>query len=224
MKKIISSIAVCSLTLGILASCGKQEPAEKEKKSADITGKWSIDSLDNETIQNGGIIFSDGKGSVYTDSSKVLHFNDEGLAIGDNSTNMTTLSKDYFKEDGKQLTIDISGMEMLVMTKIVEGEGYDGTYSLDGGLFYDQIVEGMSKGDEKMPEDIDISLVFDGDSSEVVFNDLFEYEVKGKEIKLTGYSAIMDITNDGGTAEYSIDGDKLTIKGPNKSETFTRVK
>ncbi|MCR4793750.1 MULTISPECIES: hypothetical protein [Ruminococcus] len=215
MKRIISSIAVCSLAVCAFASCGNSSSSSK-----DISGKWSIDDLDNNSgIKNGGIIFKDGKGSVYADSSSILHFEDDGFNVSG-----TTLSKEYFKEDGKKLTIDVSGQEMIVMTKLDDKDGYDGKYSLDGGLLYDGIKQGITKGSDEVPDSINITLEFDGDHSEFVFNDLFDYKTKGDKITITGYSAIMDLSSDGGTAKYKIDGDKLTIKGSKKSETFTKVK
>lgn len=223
MKKVISSIAVCSLAVCALASCGSKK-SEKAAESADITGKWSIDSLEDDTLQNGGIIFQDGKGSVYTDSSKILHFNDEGLELGNGESDSTIISKDYFKEEGKKLTVDLSGMELLVMTKLDDTEGYDGTYSLEGGLLYEELSAEMSDGAEEKPESVDISLKFDGESSEMLFNDLFNYEIKDGKLSFSGYSAIMGITSDDGPYDYKIDGDKLSITSQKKTETFTRVK
>lgn len=224
MKKIISSIAVCSLAICALASCGSNK-SEKTSKSADITGKWSIDSLQNESVEHGGIIFKDGKGSAYTDSSKMFHFNDEGLEIGsDDDTASKIISKEFFKEEGKTLTIDLSGVDLLVMNKLDEKEGYNGTYSLDGGLLYEQLSQQMSNGEEDTPNAVDITLIFDGDKSEMIFNDLFDYETKDGKLTLSGNSDIMGLSTDGNAVDYKIDGDKLTITTKDQSETFTRVK
>jgi len=224
MKKIISSIAVCSLAICALASCGS-EKSEKSAKSADIAGKWSIDSLENESIEQGGIIFNDGKGSAYTDSSKMFHFNDEGLVIGsDDDTATRTISKDLFKEEGKTLTIDLSGMELLIMNKLDETEGYNGTYSLDGGILYEQLSAQISGSEENTAEAVDITLIFNGDKSEMIFNDLFDYETKDGQLTLSGNSDVMGLSTDGNSAEYKIEGDKLTIITKNGTETFTRVK
>ncbi|WP_295070665.1 hypothetical protein [Ruminococcus sp.] len=224
MKKIISSIAVCSLAICALASCGSEKSA-KSAKSADIAGKWSIDSLENESIEQGGIIFNDGKGSAYTDSSKMFHFNDEGLVIGsDDDTATRTISKDLFKEEGKTLTIDLSGMELLIMNKLDETEGYNGTYSLDGGILYEQLSAQISGSEENTAEAVDITLIFNGDKSEMIFNDLFDYETKDGHLTLSGNSDVMGLSTDGNSAEYKIEGDKLTIITKNGTETFTRVK
>lgn len=224
MKKIISSIAVCSLAICALASCGS-EKSEKSAKTADIAGKWSIDSLENESIEQGGIIFNDGKGSAYTDSSKMFHFNDEGLVIGsDDDTATRTISKDLFKEEGKTLTIDLSGMELLIMNKLDETEGYNGTYSLDGGILYEQLSAQISGNEENTAEAVDITLIFNGDKSEMIFNDLFDYETKDGQLTLSGNSDVMGLSTDGNSAEYKIEGDKLTIITKNGTETFTRVK
>ena len=228
MKKLISSAAVCSIAMCMLASCGSKDSGDKSEKKAkavDISGKWAMENTGNETVENGGIIFSeDGKGSIYADSSKIMYFTDDGLSVG-MGDNMTVLSNEYFKQDGKTLTVDIMGNELLVITKLDDTEGYDGHYSLDGGTLYDGIIQGMSKdGEEEVPENVDITLDFDGTHSEVIFNDLFTYQAKGNKLTLSGYSGLMGMDEKEGTAEFKLDGDTLTITSSTKTETLTRVK
>ena len=228
MKKIISSAAVCSIAMCMLASCGSKDSGDKKEKTSkavDLTGKWAMENKGNETVENGGIILTDdGKGSIYADSSKIMNFTDDGFAVG-MGDNMTVLSKDYFKEEGKTLTVDVMGNELLVITKLDDTEGYDGLYSLDGGTLYDGIIQGMSKGDEEdVPENVDITLDFDGTHSEVVFNDLFNYSVKGDKLTLTGYSGLMGLDAKEGTADFKLEGDTLTITSSTNTETLTRVK
>ena len=155
----------------------------------------------------------------------MFHFNDEGLVIGsDDDTATRTISKDLFKEEGKTLTIDLSGMELLIMNKLDETEGYNGTYSLDGGILYEQLSAQISGSEENTAEAVDITLIFNGDKSEMIFNDLFDYETKDGQLTLSGNSDVMGLSTDGNSAEYKIEGDKLTIITKNGTETFTRVK
>ncbi|WP_294412036.1 hypothetical protein [uncultured Ruminococcus sp.] len=221
MKKVITSVTVCSLAVCALASCGSSA-----KKSADkIVGKWAMSDLSNtdQSVDGGGIIFTDGgKGSVYLDTSSLLHFESEGLNVGG-----TVLAKDYIKEEGKTLTVDVMGQEMIGLTKLESGEGYDGKYSLDSGILYDSIVQGMEKqGDSSFDKsNLDITIDFDGSKSEVVFNNLFTYETKGKKLTVSGFSGFLS-GGDGkeATAEFKVDGDTLELKDSKSTETLTRVK
>ncbi|MBP5578116.1 MAG: hypothetical protein J6X56_01330 [Ruminococcus sp.] len=220
MKKVITSVTVCSLALCALASCGSSA-----KGGSDIVGKWAMSDLSNadQSVDGGGIIFTDGgKGSVYLDTSSLLHFESEGLNVGG-----TVLAKDYIQEDGKTLTVDVMGQKMLGLTKLESGEGYDGKYSLDGGILYDSIVQGMEKqgGEGFDKSNLDITIDFDGSKSEVVFNDLFTYSTKGKKLTVSGFSGFLS----GGEgseapAEFKIDGDTLELKDSKNTETLTRVK
>lgn len=208
MKKLISSIAVCSFAICILTSCG-------EKTDDKLLGSWRIDSLSNSQGMTGGIKFEDnGKGSLFVDSSSILYFEDSGLNVGG-----TVLVEDYFIKTDKTLSINVSGQEMLKITKLDDKAGYDGLYSLDGGLLYDGIVQGMAGNNIDAN---DITIDFDGTHSEVTFNNLFTYEVSGKKLKLSDYS-FLDNADKDGYLKYEIKGDTLTLKGKDRSETLTKV-
>lgn len=218
MKKVITSITVCSLAVCALASCGSSA-----KSGEKIVGKWAMSDLSNtdQSVDGGGIIFTEGgKGSVYLDTSSLLHFESEGLNVGG-----TVLAKDYIKESGDTLTVDVMGQEMIGLTKLEKGEGYDGKYSLDSGILYDSIVQGMENQGSFDEADLDITIDFDGDKSEVVFNDLFTYTTKGKKLTVSGFSGFLN-GGDGkeATAEFKVDGDTLELKDSKSTETLTRVK
>ena len=219
MKKIISSVTVCSLALCALASCGSSA------KSGDkLVGKWAMSDLSNtdQSVDGGGIIFTDdGKGSVYLDTSSLLHFESEGLNVGG-----TTLAKDYIKESGDTLTVDVMGNEMIGLKKLEAKEGYDGKYSLESGILYDSIVQGMEKqGNASFDkENLNITIDFDGAKSEVVFNDLFTYTTKGKKLEVSGFAGFLNGDGDKATAEFKVDGDTLELKDSKSTETLTRVK
>ena len=208
MKKVITSITVCSLAVCALASCGSSA-----KSGEKIIGKWAMSDLSNtdQSVDGGGIIFTDGgKGSVYLDTSSLLHF-----------------AKDYIKEEGKTLKVDVMGQEMIGLTKLESGDGYDGKYSLDSGILYDSIVQGIEKqGDSSFDKsNLDITIDFDGSKSEVVFNNLFTYETKGKKLTVSGFSGFLGSSNGKeATAEFKIDGDTLELKDSKSTETLTRVK
>ena len=220
MKKVITSITVCSLAVCALASCGSSA-----KSGEKIVGKWAMSDLSNAGagVEGGGIIFSDnGKGSVYLDTSSLLHFSDDGLVVSE-----TTLSKDYIKESGDTLTVDVMGQEMIGLTKLESRTGYDGKYSLKSGILYDSIVQGMENqgGSSFNKDDLDITIDFDGSKSEVVFNDLFTYTTSGKKLTVSGFSGFLD-GGDGkeAKAEFKVDGDTLELKDAKSTETLTRVK
>ena len=219
MKKIISSVTVCSLALCALASCGSSA------KSGDkLVGKWAMSDLSNtdQSVDGGGIIFTDdGKGSVYLDTSSLLHFESEGLNVGG-----SVLAKDYIKESGDTLTVDVMGNEMIGLKKLEAKEGYDGKYSLESGILYDSIVQGMEKqGNASFDkENLDITIDFDGAKSEVVFNDLFTYTTKGKKLEVSGFAGFLNGDGDKATAEFKVDGDTLELKDSKSTETLTRVK
>ncbi|MCR5599955.1 MAG: hypothetical protein K6G33_04340 [Ruminococcus sp.] len=228
MKKLVSSLIACTVVACSLFSCGNssesksdEKETKKKESAADlVVGKWAMTDLNAEGIDAGGIIFSaDGKGSIFEDTSSMLHFVDDGLNVGG-----TTLSTEYFKEEGDNLTIDVMGQEMLVMKKVEAKDGYDGKYSLNGGILYDSILSGLEGRGLDEKTNIDISINFDKENSEVVFNDLFSYSVDGSKMTITGFSGFLDSDKDEVSAEFTVVDDKLTIKDSDKETVLTKVK
>ena len=228
MKKLVSSLLACTVVACSLFSCGSssesksdEKETKKKESAADlVVGKWAMTDLDAEGIDGGGIIFSaEGKGSIFEDTSSMLHFVDDGLNVGG-----TTLSTEYFKEEGDNLTIDVMGQEMLVMKKIEAKDGYDGKYSLNGGILYDSILSGLEGRGLDENTKIDISINFDKENSEVVFNDLFSYSVDGSKMTISGFSGFLDSDKDEVSAEFTVVDDKLTIKDSDKETVLTKVK
>ena len=228
MKKLVSSLLACTVVACSLFSCGSssesksdEKETKKKESAADlVVGKWAMTDLDAEGIDGGGIIFSaDGKGSIFEDTSSMLHFVDDGLNVGG-----TTLSTEYFKEEGDNLTIDVMGQEMLVMKKVEAKDGYDGKYALNGGILYDSILSGLEGRGLDENTNIDISINFDKENSEVVFNDLFSYSVDGSKMTISGFSGFLDSDKDEVSAEFTVVDDKLTIKDSDKETVLTKVK
>ena len=227
MKKLVSSLIACTVVACSLFSCtiykddsaNAKEKKTKEPTSADlIVGKWKMDDINAEGIDGGGLIFSEsGKGSIYEDTSSMLHFVDDGLNVGG-----TVLSTEYFTEEGDNLTINVNGQEILVMDKIEAKDGYDGKYSLNGGILYDSIISGLEGKGFTDNQNIDISIDFDGTNSEVVFNDLFSYSIEDSKITIEGFAGLFDSDKNEVSAEFTIEDDKLTIKDESRDTVLTR--
>ena len=230
MKKLVSSLLACTVVACSLFSCGssssdeKNESTKKESKkesAADVLiGKWKMDGIETTGVDGGGIIFAEGgKGGIYEDTSSMLHFVDDGLSVGG-----TTISTQFFKEEGDNLIIDVSGQEMLNMTKIEAKDGYDGKYSLTGGILYDSIVSGLADRGLDENKKLDINISFDGENSEVVFNDLFSYKVDGSKLVVSGFAGFLDSDAEEVKADFTVEGDKLTLKDGDKDTVLTKVK
>ncbi|WP_295077305.1 hypothetical protein [Ruminococcus sp.] len=221
MKKLITSAAVCSVALCALVSCGSKDKEEKgSKKANEIVGKWSMSGIESTGVDGGGLVFKeDGKGSVYEDTSSLLHFESEGFNVGG-----TVISNEYIKEEGDNLIVDVMGNEMLNMKKLETKDGNDGLYELKGGMLYTSIVDGMKNKGNLEEDKLNITIDFEGAHSEVVFNDIFTYSTKKDKLTVSGFSGFLEGDGDSITADYKIEGDTLTIIDTKSTEKLTRVK
>lgn len=211
MKKIISSLTVCALAVCALASCGDN--------NTDIVGKWAMNTSQIQGVDGGGFIFSaNGNGSVYEDTSSILYFTDNGLNLSG-----TIVESKYITSSGDLVSVDISGQQILSMTRLAFGSSrYDGKYTLDGGILYDTIVSGMAQQGGFSEDNLNITIEFEGNHSEVVFNDLFTYTVSGSKLTVDGFSGLLGGKDGKASSKFEISGDTLTLKGKN-TETLTRV-
>ncbi|MBR6968119.1 MAG: hypothetical protein IKH78_06250 [Ruminococcus sp.] len=230
MKKLISSIIACSLALCTLVSCGSSQnsnsssgsskAAKKADNSSQLIGTWALSGVGGNGVDSGGLIFNtNGKGSIYQDTSTSFHFEEDGLVLGSN-----LVPNDKIKKEGNIVTVGTDAQTIIKMTKLTDTAGNDGTYSLDGGSLFDTISNGIKEKGNLGDKNIDISIRFDGQNSEVIFQDLFSYATKGDNITLSGFTGLSSSGGDKVDAEYSINGDTLVIKEGNASETLTRVK
>lgn len=218
MKKIVTSIAVCSLAVCAFVSCGSK--SEGKNKAASIVGKWALSGVDNQEVESAGLIFHEnGNGSMYEDSSSMFHFEDEGFSVGG-----SVISNDYVKEEGDTVTVDVMGEKILVMKKLGNNEGYYGEYTLEGGKLYDNFAESMKEEAEKNGKPLDITLNFEGSHSELIFNNIFTYTIDDKKLNISGSSAIFNSDGSALSGDYTIKGDTLTITDSKKTDTLTRVK
>ncbi|MBO4523721.1 MAG: hypothetical protein J5723_03470 [Ruminococcus sp.] len=218
MKKIVTSIAVCSLAVCAFVSCGSK--SEGKNKATSIVGKWALSGVDNQEVESAGLIFHEnGNGSMYEDSSSMFHFEDEGFSVGG-----SVISNDYVKEEGDTVTVDVMGEKILVMKKLGNNEGYYGEYTLEGGKLYDNFAESMKEEAEKNGKPLDITLNFEGSHSELIFNNIFTYTIDDKKLNISGSSAIFNSDGSALSGDYTIKGDTLTITDSKKTDTLTRVK
>lgn len=228
MKKLISSIIACSLALCTLASCGSgknsssgsSKAAKKADSSSQLIGTWALSGVGGNGVDSGGLIFNnDGKGSIYQETYTTFHFQDDGLVLGSN-----LIPNDNIKKEGNTVTVGTDTQTILKMTKLTDTAGNDGTYSLDEGSLFDTISSGIKEKGDLGDKNIDISIRFNGQSTEIIFQDLFIYKTDKDSLTLSGFTGLSSSGGDKVEAEYSIDGDTLVIKEGNASETLTRVK
>ena len=89
MRKIVPLIAASALMICTLPSCSSGKS---------IVGKWEMNDLAESGVKVGGIEFkADGKGSMYMDTTEILHADGKKIQVGDNSRrlilNAHTISK-----------------------------------------------------------------------------------------------------------------------------------
>lgn len=231
MKKIISALIACSLALCTLASCGSSKnssnsgsgsskAAKKSDSSSELIGQWALSGVGGNGVDGGGLVFeTDGKGSIYQDTSTRLHFEEDGLNLGGN-----LIPNDNIKREGNTVTIGTDKQTIIKMTKLTDTAGNDGTYSLDSGSLLDVFVAGIKEKGNLGDKNIAISIGFSGDNSELIFRDLFSYKTEGNKLTLSGFTGLSSSEGDEIEAEFSIDGDTLVIKAGDAKETLTRVK
>ena len=220
MKKLITSIIACSMALLALASCGKSSGSKKKEKTADITGKWALSDSPSEDVESVGLIFSDkGKGSIYEETTPVFSFTEDSMILYGYA-----IDKEYISEENDVVTVSLNNSDVIVMKRLESGgSGYNGKYDLTGGSLYDSLSNAYPSDSGKA----DITVELMDDKSFVVFNDLFTYETKGSDLVISGCSPLInpsaDENSDEMTAEFKIDGDKLTITDDKNSTVLTRV-
>lgn len=218
MKKFSAMIVTCAMMTCALASCGS---ADK------IVGKWELEGVADsaEGIDGGGLIFDkDGNGSFYEDTSSLFYFEDSGINVGG-----YTFDNNYINYDGSTFSLSVEGMEMLKMERkgSPEPDKYIGDYNLVGGFLYETITSGIAQGSGTDDvNDIPISISFEENHSEVIFDDVFEYEVKGSKIKISNCSSFLEsmMDSDVANAYFEIDDDTLILKDSKKGDDKNTLK
>lgn len=216
MKKLISSFTVCALAVCSITSC-----MGSQKLDTEIVGKWSSDDTSTlpSNIDGFGFIFSEnGKGSVYEDISSIMHFTDSGLNVGG-----TIFGDEFLNASGDVISFDIADQKFLSMTRVSFGSSrYDGVYTLTGGMLYDTLAAGLADENDISMNNLNVTLEFDGDHSELILNDVFTYTANGRILSLEGMAGTL-AAGEKGYLRYDIDGDTLTTKGK-RTQTHKRIK
>jgi hypothetical protein len=172
----------------------------------ELLGKW--------TTKEGGFdgwyeYKEDGKGSVYLDSSSIIHFEGDKIYF-----QTTELGPDkYTFEDGK-FSLNVNGRDILTMEKIEGGnDTFDGKYNVTSGLLYDQYDKTY-----KNTDDYSFTFEADGKNSILGLNNCFTYSADGEKIYIGEGSSLFNNKE----FDYTIDGKKLTLKAGIAQQILTR--
>lgn len=219
MKKFLSIIAASALCMCMAASCSRPE-----KK---IIGKWEMPSLSEAGMDCGGLEFKEGgKGSLFMDTTKILHAEDKGICIGEGD-DAFVFGEKCIEFDGKTLKVDVDGNDMLTMERTGKSDNssYDGEYRILSGLLYDQIVSGILEGISDMKkEDLKVIIDIDGKNTQMTYSDVFDYKADKKKIEITGWASFLGSADENGkiSSEYKVKGGELEIK--NQSGDVEKLK
>lgn len=204
-----------------LASCGdsNSKKDKEEKKAPDVSGKWAMAEMSESGADGGGIIFDkNGKGSIYVDVSSLLYMQEDG------SMNLSgmTLDGEYIDYDGTNFKLNISGQDMLTMTKYepTDATDFNGKYKMEGGMLSEEIQNNLSSGSDSSNVNLDLS--FDGQKTEVIVTDILTYSIKDDKFTLDGYGKFIGEDDANSEFTYTLEGDKLTLT--NDSETIELTK
>lgn len=223
MKKTASLIMASALIICSFASCTDNSKA--------IIGKWEMKELSDTDIKVGGLEFKEnGKGSMYMDTTNILHADGKSLVVG-SGEQAVKFEEDLIEYDGKNFNINLQGQYILSLEKVSGGEStdsYDGEYKLKSGVMHDSIVGNITKNaDDTVNGDVSLFISFDGSSSEVTFVDIFDYKVNKNKLELSGYASFIGDSADGKpvSADVEIKDDVMTItSSENEKEELVKVK
>ena len=185
-----------------------------------LPGQWALDGSKTEYIESTGFIFyDDGYGSFYEDTSKLFHFTDGGLFLMDG-----VIPDVFFDEHDEYLTIKYFNETLMEMKRIESRNGYDGKYELYGGKLYDTIINSVIDRRDVDTSSFYVVVDFDGDHSELMFDNCFTYRVEGNIVFIDDFANVFGLDGDQGYTTYSISGNKLTLSGNNNTRVYTRIK
>lgn len=221
MRKIVPLIAASALIICTLPSCSSGKS---------IVGKWEMNDLAESGVKVGGIEFkSDGKGSMYMDTTEILHADGKKIQVGQGDQSFT-FDEQYIDYDKTNLKISVSDQDMLTL-KRSGGNGsddnYNGEYELLSGVLYDTIVSGLSDSAGGNSGDINVYITFDGSTSEVKFVDIFDYTAEKGKLEISGYASFIGENANGEkvSADFEVKGDTLSITSDSgNTEKLVRVK
>lgn len=184
-------------------------PAEDRTTEGNIIGMWYSDEL------YGFIFEENGSGGVFVDATEMVHFTDDGQFF----MSEMTLEPETISFDGTNLSITVTGNEVLSMTRNNGNnpDTFDGTYTLKSGAFYEGMVTSLGERFGVSSEDALVYAVVDGEEMYIEFAGLFTYTAEDGTAVINGLEGMG--VPDGSAVEYEFSGDKLIIE----EEIFTRI-
>ena len=222
MKRTASLVMASALIICTFGSCSSKNS---------IVGKWEMQDLSDTEVKVGGLEFKDnGKGSMFMDTTSILHAEDKGIVVG-SGEQAFKFEEDLINYDGKALDINIQGQDIITLERI-DGknstDNYNGEFELKSGVMYDTIVEGIKKnasGGED--QDLTVHISFDGSNSEVTFVDIFDYKAEKGRLEISGYASFIGESSDGKAvnADFEIKDDVLKVtSAEGETEELVKVK
>lgn len=179
---------------------------KKGEIDEDILGKW--------TTKEGGFdgwyeYKEDGNGSVYLDSSSIIHFEGDKIYF-----NTTELGPDkYTFKDGK-FVLNVGGKDILTMEKTdAAKDKLDGEYKVVSGLLFDQYDKTY-----KNTSEYSFNFIVDGKKSTICLENCFTYSADGSKIYIGEGSSLFNNKE----FDYTIDGKKLTLKSGFAQQILTK--
>ncbi len=245
MKKLLSLFAASAMIVCMVSSCSAADNTKDDNNSKSVeeekdytkalVGKWEMPSLVDAGMDSGGLEFeADGTGSIYMDTSSIIHAEGKSICIGSGDEKFA-FTEDMVQFDGNTLKIDLENNDILTMEKIEEDdsenaeesaedgtteaetadiESFDGEYKFVSGSIYDVIVEGLMKDStEFKKEDLNVIIGFSGEKSEITYDDIFTYSADKDNITIMGWASFIGNATDGEDlkAKYKIDGTTLEV-------------
>lgn len=166
-----------------------------EKSVNDVVGMWYYEDEGLTMILN---VKDDGYIDLLVDVTELSHFTaDGGMFLGGD-----ILDSDCIDYDGKSLIVTVNGQEGFNMTKDSgDAEVFDGEYTLNSGIMYDNISEDGS---------YDIGIIINGEVMFSAYKDMLSYTIDDGVVSLAGL-VNLDYDFDTADVEYKISGDTLTL-------------
>ena len=175
----------------------------------DLLGSWYGDSTG---VGMGFLFRDDANIDLFMDMSSQIYFEGEKLYFAGTET-----PDDAITFDGKSLSVNVSGTEIMTLDKIedIDGSDYYGEYELKSGMLMDSIPEtGSDEG---------IHIIFDDGISVCSYLGVMQYSAKDGKMTLIDHSGMLT-GSEGETEEatYEISGDTLSLTAEGETLEMSR--
>ena len=179
---------------------------EAGKIDEDILGIWATKEMGFDGSYE---FLENGNGSVYLDSSSIVHFDGDKLMMSS-----TAITADKYTYDNGHFDFTLNGQNFLTMDKI-EGDNavLDGTYTVTGGKFYDQFKTNYANTDA-----YEFRFIVKGDKSQMCLMNCFTYSADGENLCIDKGASLFNNKN----LKYTLDGDKLTFTVGSLKQELTK--